>query len=479
MFYENIDENINKIKLDFNESKDIKFRKINFKNDEVLLVYNDALTDSKFINEFIIEPIVSYKKISIFKNKFKLICNLIEGNNIIRVKDFTDLYDYLTNGFSILFVGDKCIAIESRRNLSRSISEPIIEQTISGPKDAFCEDFKTNVGLVRKRIKSNNFVVEETVIGRESKTRIGILYMKNIIENDLLKEIKEKINSINIDGVFDSTYISQILKSSNSAFATIESTERPDFASMQLLEGKICILVENSPFVLLIPTFFIDLFHSPEDYYQIPKNVTFTRLIRIISFFIAIILPAFYIAITTFNHETIPITLIVNFASQNYGVPFPTVVEALGMILIFEILRESDIRMPSTSGSAISILGAIVLGDAAVTAGIVSPIMVIIIAASSICSLMFSHVAMVNAIRLWKIIFIIFASFFGLVGIVLGIFLLLIEICSLKSFGKPYLYPIIPLNTNFLNDTFILRNIRKRQKRNPLLTDTNYTRSRL
>ena len=219
------------------------------------------------------------------------------------------------------------------------------------------------------------------------------------------EEIIKKIDNLDLDYVLDSSFISQSIISSNNVFPLAETSERPDLICMSLLEGKVCLIVENSPFAIIIPTFFVDLFRSPEDYYQSPKNVTFTKLIRLLAFYIAIILPAFYIAITTFNHETIPITLIINFAAQRNGVPFPTFIEALGMIIIFEILRESDLRMPSVSGNAISILGAIVLGDAAVSAGIVSPIMVIIIAISSICSLMFSNVAMVNAIRLWKIIF--------------------------------------------------------------------------
>ena len=247
---------------------------------------------------------------------------------------------------------------------------------------------------------------------------------------------------------------------------------------MALLEGRILIVVENSPYAIIIPTFFVDLFHSPEDNYQISINVTFTRIIRFLSFILAILLPAFYIAITTYNHETIPTSLLLNFVSQRMSVPFPAIVEAIGMILIFEVLRESDVRLPKFSGSAISILGAIVLGDAAVKAGIVSPIMLIIIATSAVCSLTFSNIAMINAIRLWRIIFMILATCFGIPGIFMAVFILLITIIDLDSFSYPYLYPIAPLNITFLTRFLFKLNIKKDNKRPKIITNNN-TRSKL
>ena len=313
----------------------------------------------------------------------------------------------------------------------------------------------------------------------ENKTKVAVLFMKNIAKENLVEDTLKKLDKINIDGVFDSTTIRECIEEKHSIFPTIITTERPDTASLSLLEGKVCIMVENSPYLLIIPTFFSDLFHASEDNYQNNYNVSFTRIIRYLSFFIAIFLPGIYIAITTYNHETIPVTLLANFAAQRSGVPFPEVIEALGLTLVFEILRESDIRMPHLAGTAISFLGAIVLGDAAVSAGIVSPIMVIIIALSAIASLMFSDVGMVNAIRFWKIIFILFATFEGLVGIFLANILLIIDLSSLSSFKKPYLYPLIPFNKKFLKSVLIKEKIEKNTKRMPILTDKNYTKEDL
>ena len=455
MNYNNIK---NKIKNKYNNSFDVKFNDFN----NIHLIYIDSLCDSNIINETILKNVV-------IDRDFKSIKDVITNSNTINIKSIDEVYNYLENGFCIVCYSNDTVAVDTKKNLSRSISEPTIEQTINGPKDSLNEDYMTNIGLIRKRIKDESLTMIEKKVGKKSKTKVNIMYLDDIVENSLVDEIIKKIDNLDLDYVLDSSFISQSIISSNNVFPLAETSERPDLICMSLLEGKVCLIVENSPFAIIIPTFFVDLFHSPEDYYQSPKNVTFTKLIRLLAFYIAIILPAFYIAITTFNHETIPITLIINFAAQRNGVPFPTFIEALGMIIIFEILRESDLRIPSVSGNAISILGAIVLGDAAVSAGIVSPIMVIIIAISSICSLMFSNVAMVNAIRLWKIIFLIFASFLGIVGLVFASFLFIIIISSLKSFGKPYLYPVAPLGKIKIKDSFIVPKVSE-LKQDPILS---------
>lgn len=474
-----INKTIGIIKKDFKNSPDIIFRKVKIKNKEILLIYNVTLTNSSNINEFILEKLTSLNKFS-KKSIYDRLSNIIPENVIQDVKDKDDLYTKIGSGFTIVIVeNEKPFAIETKQDLSRGISEPLTEQSISGPKDAFTENYQTNIGLIRKRIKTNNLVIREKTIGKESKTKVAIFYMDNIIESDLLKDIETRLDKIDIDAIFDSTYIKEIFEKGQSAFPTIITAERPDTASINLLEGKICIMVENSPYVLIIPSFFSDLFHAAEDNYQNHINVTFTRLIRYAAFFIAILLPAFHIAMTTYDHEAIPVTLLINFASQREGVPFPLIAEALGLTLVFELLRESDIRMPHLSGTAISILGAIVLGDAAVAAGIVSPIMVIVIALSAISSLMFSNIGMVNAIRLWRIIFMLFASLAGIIGIFFASFVLIGHLSSLKTGAKPYLYPLVPLNKNFLKEAIIKKSIFQEKGRMPILTNKNYTRSNL
>lgn len=467
MFKNNINKEVSYIKNKYHNANDIVTRTI---NNKITLIFNQSLCDSDKINRYILFNITN-------KTNINDIESILPCDRLIKINKKDDIFNYIPNGFCIILTNKNIYAVEVKSNLYRSISEPTTEKTINGPKDSFNENYMSTIGLIRKRIKSTNLVYNEKTIGKESKTKVGIFYMKNIIESDMIKVLNEKLDSIDIDGIFDINYIRAYIDSDNSMFPLYETTERPDLACMALLEGKIIVICENSPYVLIIPTFLTDLFHTPEDNYGKSKNVTVNRIIRMIAFIIAVLLPSFYIAITTYNHETIPLTLIINFAAQRDGVPFPSLVEGFIMALIFEVLRESDIRMPNESGNAISILGAIVLGDAAVSAGIVSPIMLIIIAISAICGLTFSHIAVINAIRFWRIIFMISSSVLGMPGLIFCMILFIINLCSLKSFGKPYLYPYAPLNIKMLISSIFKKELKNDNKRNPLLTNSNYIRS--
>ena len=481
MLDKDINKNIEKIKNDYNNSCDLSFKDINILKKRVSLVYLSSICDNNLIDNFLLKNINKLSKnIKSYKNIITCFFNTTPSINMKSVNTFDEIYKSLGDGFVVILFEDydTSIIVEAKKDLSRGIQQPVIEQAISGPKDSFNEDYMSNIGLIRKRIKTNNLIVQEKIIGKETETKVSICYMKNIIETTLLDEVIKKLDNIDTDGIIDSTYIKEYLESKNSVFTLINITERPDVSVMNLLNGKIILIVENSPFALIIPTFFYELFNASEDYYQKSKNVTFTRIIRYLSFFIAIILPGFYIAITTFNHETIPDTLLINFAMQREGVPFPAFVEALGMSLVFEILRESDIRMPNLSGSAISILGAIVLGDAAVSAGVVSPIMVIIIAISAICSLMFSGPVMTNGIRFWRLIFMISSTIIGLPGIAFCGFLFIITMSGLKSFGKPYLYPFAPFDLKLALKTIFKKEQKDNKRRIPYLTNINIKRSK-
>ena len=313
------------------------------------------------------------------------------------------------------------------------------ELSLCGPKDYFIENINTNIGLIKKRIKSNKLKIESMDIGRYSKTTTSILYIDGIVKKDLVNHIKKKLNKINIDGIIDSSYLKNSLENKFNLFPTLIMTERPDKCSMALLEGKIVILVDNSPYALILPSFFIDFFHTTDDYYQKDFNTSFIRIIRLIAFLIAIFIPGLYISITTRNYNLVPLDLLLVLKSGRSFVPFPAYIEALFMIICFEILKESDLRMKTTSGSAISILGGLILGDAAVAAGIVSPIMIIVIAISSIAALIFSSIELSNAIRMYKIFILILGSIFGIYGVILGAIIILFNLLTTEVFGYSYL----------------------------------------
>ena len=456
-------DNIKKL-LQENNYQDLIYKEIQINDKKIIILAIETITNTYNINQFILENIND-----ITNNTVDYLYNHLPCISIKKINE-SELSFYLVNAYTIIFINGNFLACETILTPERSISISEYEKSISGPKDSFIEHFNTNVGLIRKRIKNTNLKLESINIGKYSNTKIGIMYINGISKLSLKEEILKKLKQINIDGIIDSSYIKDYLSDSKSLFPTIKATERPDLVSQALLEGKVVIIVDNSPDVLILPSFFIDFFHMSDDYYQKSFNTTFIRIIRLLAFIIAIFLPSYYIAITTINVDFIPINMLVNFISQRANVPFPVFIEAIIMILSFEILRESDMRIPSTQGTSISILGGLVLGDAAVNAGIISPMMIIVVAISAISGLVFQSIEIVNAIRVWRFILIILASILGLYGLFIGIITIIINICDTKSFDKDYLYPFAPININEQKDGFI-RKISKIKYRNPLLSN--------
>ena len=347
---------------------------------------------------------------------------------------------------------------------------------IKGPKDSFTENFNKNLGLIRKRIKDPNFKIKEYQVGRRSKTKVGIIYIEDIAHKENVKYVINKIKNIDIDAILDTGYIRDFLTNNQkTVFPTIINTERPDLVCASLLEGKIAIIVDNTPFVLVMPGLLNNFIHASEDSYQKALNVSFTRLIRLLAMIATVFVPSFYVAVTTFNQEVIPDTLLISLAIQRSSVPFPTSVAVFILMLTFELLRESDIRLPEKMGTSISIVGALVLGDAAVSAGIVSPIVVIIVAISSVTGLLFSDTDLINALRFYKFLSLFLSSTMGLIGFTVSFLLMFINLCSIESMGVPYLTPFTPLNIDALKDSLIMFPRNKMKKRASYLTN-NITR---
>ena len=445
-------------------SKDYIYKKIKIDKKELYLIFNEVLCSGNEINESIL------KRLTLLNHKNFDLENKLPANNIKIIKK-DEIISYINKGFVVCLTGDMIFAIEEKQKLERGITTIESELSLNGPKDSFSESFNTNLGLIRRRIKSEDLWWDEVTLGKSTETKVGILYMNNIVDKDLVEKVKARLNLIDIDGIIDSSYLKDNLENNNSFFPTISSTERPDKVAMSLLEGKVAIIVDMSSYVLILPNFFIDFFHTVDDYYQKSINVTFIRCIRILAFFIAIFIPAYYIAVTTYNQNSIFLSLLLLLKAQRTAVPFPAIVEALFMIISFEILRESDLRMSSTSGSAISILGGLILGDAAVSAGIMSPIMIIVIAISSIAGFVFTSIELVNAIRLYRIIFLLLATVLGVYGIYLGAIYLLYKLITLTSFDKPYLAPFSPFIKKEMNDAIYKKDNKGEKSRNPLLTN--------
>lgn len=473
-----MDELINKIKDLCGKSDDIIVRNIKINNSDIALVFSEVLSSGDDINDFILKNISKLVLDNNSSNLYSLILNTVSSNNVKEIETLDEIIAHIFKGFCIILVEGKYIAVEMKASLDRGINSTDSEVSIIGPKDSFNENFNTNLGLIRRRLRTNDLYLKTLFIGKSSNTKVGVCYMNSIARKSLVNKVINKLGQINIDGIIDSGYIREKIIDNKSVFPVINITERPDTVSQALLEGKVAIIVDNSPYVMIIPTFFIDFLHTPDDYYQKPINTTFIRIIRLIGFIIAIFLPAYYISITTHNTSSIPITLLTNFTSQRLTVPFPAFVEALLMIISFEILRESDARIPSKMGTSVSILGGLVIGDAAVSAGIVSPIMIIVIAISAISGLIFTSNALTSAIRYYRILLLIISTFFGIYGIFIGLIFLITKLCSITSFGFPYMAPLSPIIKSELKDAVVRSNTKKIKKRNPLLSPKNIIRER-
>lgn len=467
---------VRKLKEEFSESPDLIIKEIdvNLLN-KIYVVYLETVSGSDKVNDYILKNIILKKE----KVKKSNISSLIAGPNTIEVNNPDKCEFYLTNGFTLVIIDSKILAVETKADLNRGISVPDVEPSLNGPKDSFTENIQINLGLIKRRIKSNTLKSKNHTIGRKTKTSVNILYFEDIVDKSLIENLSKKIDNIDIDGILDSSTLGFLLSGEKkSVYPTFLQTERPDLCATALLEGKIAILVDTSPQAIIIPAFFIDFINPNIDNYNKSRNINYIKILRLITFFISAMIPAIYIAVMNYNQETIPTKLLLNFASQRSGVPFPTMVETLLMLIICDILRESDLRFPSNYGSAISILGAIVLGEASVSAGIVSPITIIIIAITFIASLTFSNVESNNALRYFRFIFIFAAGFLGLYGIILGLFYFLVYTTNTKSFDKPYFAPLAPFDKTYFDNSVIKKSVKNDTKRSTLLTKKNITKQK-
>ena len=469
----NIEEIVKKLKIETNYIDDIIYREKHIGRTKIYVVYNEPLTSSDKISDFIIRSLNNIKPCLLKKNLIKNIENNISNFKVKKVYEYKELCLLLHKGFTLILIDNEySLALETKAKINRGIALPETENTVRGAKDSFVEEYQINIGLIKKRIKDNNLWIDKLNIGKYTKTSVGVLYVNGIVKQELVDEVKKRLSKINIYGIINSAMIKNLITSeTKSVFPTIITTERPDVVSEALLQGKVAIVVDNSPYVLILPAFLTDFYKTMEDVYGKSINVSITRIIKFISFWIALLVPAIYISLITYNQEMIPTDLLVSFTTQRDGVPFPAFIEAFIMIISFEILKESDLRVPSSSGSALSIVGALILGEAAVNAGIVSPIMIIIIALTAISSLPFSEFEFVNSLRWYRLLFMFGALFMGIIGVVVVFLFFIIRLVNIDSFGKPYLMPIVPINIEGLKNSLIKLPLRKLKKRESYLSD--------
>lgn len=451
------------IKETFKDTPDLIERKIKYSFFHVYIYYIETICSSEHVNNFILKNLTN-------PNKRRRVKDILASPNFKEINIY-ELEFYLYNGFTAIVFRNKIYVVETKANLDRSVSSPEIEQDLYGAKDALLENYQKNIGLIKRRLKSSHLKTKEYKLGRFTQTATGVLYIDNITDMVIVKKVDTLLNKIDTDSVIDVGELKKYLnKDKGNIFPPTKLTERPDVIVKALLDGKVVIVMDTSPFAIILPAVLADFINPISDKYLYQRNANNLKILRMICFFLTIFTPAFYIAIITYNQETIPASLLTNFITQNEGIPFPATIETFFMLFICEMLRESDIRFPSNFSSSISILGALILGDAAVSANIVSPIMIIITALTFISSMIFSNVELSGAIRIWRFIAMIIASFYGLYGVALAFIFFIVSLSSFESFGLPYTFPVVPFSLPYLKETLYESDVYDNKKRSRFLT---------
>ncbi|WP_341415819.1 spore germination protein [Paenibacillus filicis] len=443
------------------QSPDLIVRKMTLANDwQIALLYINGLADLPMIQSAILDSLVNGKfaytpslhgsPLSFLKEK------VLTVGDISPIDRLHAIFPYLLSGDAIVlldgFADGLRIGVTGREE--RNVSEPQSQPSIRGPMDAFTETLLTNISLIRRRVKDPQLWLEVHEIGKVTKTSVALMYQSTIANEQMVQEVRRRLKEIDIDGILESGYIEEFIQEKTiTPFPTVYNSERPDTIAAGILEGRVAILIDGTPFVLLVPALFIHFMQTSEDYYQRADISTLIRIVRYLAFFIVLLAPSLYIAITTYHQEMLPTNLLLNLAAQREGVPFPAFIEALMMEIVYEILREAGIRMPRTVGQAVSIVGTLVIGQSAVDAGVISAVMVIIVSITAISSYVIPANAMSISVRMLRFLLMGLAASFGLFGILTGIILLTLHLNSLHSFGVPYMSPIAPFSLSDQKDT--------------------------
>ncbi len=461
-----LEVNWERLRASLGESPDIVFHSLSLGatyHPTALLVYVDGICDTAFISEQVITQLIACARDTVLTRSnaaVHLARSLVSATRVENVSTMGRAIQSILSGDAALFFSgsNEALVVSAQKVPARSISEPENEVTIRGPRESFTEVLETTTALIRRRVRHPDLRIERRVIGEKSRTPVDIMYLKGVADLSVVQELRKRLDRIDIDAVIDSGIIEEFI--SDQAiwlFPTLLSTERPDRVAFALFDGKVAIAVDGSPTVLILPATLWDFFVSPADYYQGMIATTFIRWLRIVAFAFSLALPSFYVALTTFHHEMIPTVLALQIAAGREGTPFPAVVEALFLEFQFEIVREAGLRIPSKIGTAVSIVGVLVIGQALVAAGVVSPLIIIVVGSTAIASFAVPIYTMSAPSRLLRFPLIILSGTLGIFGFIWGIGLILAHLTSLKSFGRPYLAPISPLRTRELSDSPLWR----------------------
>ena len=467
-------KNIDAMEMYFHDCADIKKKQMNLgKNQDVpcYLTFIEVSVDMgmaalgetlKYLNHLTKEEMIEI-----------LERNALGISDATYFKTIEEAVDGLLTGETILFVDGftKAVKIPDDGYPHMGITEADSEKVIRGSNEGFCDSVKQNAALIRKRVRSPKVKVRQVKAGVRSNTNVYLVYVEDLARPELVREMEKRLGNFKIDGVLDSGVIEQLTeKKWYSPFPQFQTTQRPDRAAMSILEGRVVVLSENSPVALILPTDYNSFIRTSDDYYNRFEIATFGRILRYLASFFSMTLPGFYLAVTNFHTQILPTTLLFAFAKARQGVPFPAVVEVLLMELSFELLREAGVRLPGAMGNTIGIVGGLIIGQAAVEANLVSPIVVIVVAFTALCSFAIPNEEFATAFRILKFFFIAVCAWFGYFGMLSGLLAVLTHLSQLKSFGIPYLMPFVGADLNNYEDErdFIWRWPLQKLKKRPI-----------
>lgn len=419
------------------------------------LVYLKSLIDLEQLNKSVLSPLL---QLAVQPTDMLNLAELLPYAGTQEITSLQKLSQAVASGDVVLLVSGfkSVLKIPLKKYEQRSITEPQNEKLVQGPRDCFVESIWSNIGLIRQRIKNPDLRIEMNTLGTKTSVELGIVYVEGIANRQIVEEVRHRLKRIDIDRVLTLGVVNEFMSDSPwSPFPTHQSTERPDRLTSALLDGRVGILLDGSPMVTFIPIVFWDFMKSPDDYIENPYFSTFVRLIRFSSHLISLLLPGAYVALTTFHLEMLPQSLAVIIAGARTRTPFPTSIEMIFMELVIEVLREAGLRMPGVFGQTMSIVGALVIGEAGVTAGLIEPIIVVIVAFTTLASFIVPNYSAALSVRLLRFPIILLSSSLGFFGMTLGAMFFLMHLVSLRSYGVPYFAPIAPLFLKDLGDMFI------------------------
>lgn len=451
-----LEENKSYLNELFKDCSDFVIREFTIEHSvKALLFFIDGMVNTEFANE-------AMKALMILEGEEqqidRIIAMTLPVSQIQKSPEYGTLLTSMLGGDAGLIVegNTEALMMGIRGMEKRSIQEPETESVIRGPREGFVENLRTNTSMVRRKLKTPRLKMKPLTLGRESNTSIVITYLEDIADPNLVKEVLARLEKIDMDAILETGYLEEFIQdSAYSPFPQVQYTERPDMVASALLQGRIGIMVDGTPFVLLVPFVFAEALHATEDYYERFQIMTLIRWLRYSLLILSLLTPGLYVAFTTFHQDLLPTSLLLSVAASREAIPFPAVVEAFIMEATFEALREAGIRLPKTIGSAVSILGALVIGQAAVQAGIVSAPMVIVVSLTGIASFTIPRFNAAIAIRILRFPIMFAASIFGIYGVLVCVMLILGHLANLRSFGIPYLSPYGPISSNDLKDAMI------------------------